>query len=266
MAGTCLKQDSRGILWEANFGERVSKNCSLESQGSHQMLLNLFLKILSTSNAQLFLKCSFLEEGAEAFWYCDGCIGGFSTSEPDRSACIDPWIMNVEEMLSNGSSAFSISVSLVNNLAINKDSYGGSILKLGDALTKVLDKRKNEDIDDNDMFTSNLINSTDLIFGTSTGWKEIVVEEERSGVVSKYLEALDYTGFLWAEKKLTRSRSECNVKNSFLFNNLNLIAKVAEVNENNEIEEECFSFGPGTICIPLTKVQVIIIINKSQHL
>lgn len=172
--------------------------------------------------------------------------------------------MNVEEMLSNGSSAFSISVSLVNNLAINKDSYGGSILKLGDALTKVLDKRKNEDIDDNDMFTSNLINSTDLIFGTSTGWKEIVVEEERSGVVSKYLEALDYTGFLWAEKKLTRS--ECNVKNSFLFSNLNLIAKVAEVNENNEIEEECFSFGPGTICIPLTKVQVIIIINKSQHL
>ena len=227
------------------------------------LLKNVSLKMLSTSNAYLFLKRSFSEEG-EAFWFCDGCIGGFSTSEPDRSACIDPWILDVEEMLSNGSSAFSISVTLVNNLAINKDSYGGSILKIGDALTEVLDKRKNEDIDDNDMFTSNLINSTDLIFGTSTGWKEIVVEEERSGVVSKYLEALDYTGFLWAEKKLTRS--ECNVKKSFLFNNLKLIAKVAEVNENNEIAEECFSFGSGTICIPLTKVQVISSIILSQHL
>ena len=35
-----------------------------------------------------------------ARWFCDGDTGKFSTSEPDRTACIQPWLGNIDKMVS----------------------------------------------------------------------------------------------------------------------------------------------------------------------
>ena len=160
-------------------------------------------------------------------------------------------------MIVNDVPALNLSQSMVDNLSAD-DTVGGSILKLGDILTRVLDRRNNEDILNNNMFTTNIINSTNRIMGSYIGWQEIPGTQQRSEVVSKYLEALDYTGYLWAEKARMKSvsRADCKADQSFLFSDVHLIAKIAKANENNEVDEECFEFGSGTICLPLVQLQV----------
>ena len=98
-----------------------------------------------------------------------------------------------------------------------------------------------------DNFAFNIINSTNSIFASDLGWKEI--SENRTEAVTKYLTALDYTGFLGAKE-----RSACPGNETFNFSKIQLISKVVDRNGSNE--PECFYFGSGSICIPLAQVEV----------
>ena len=230
--GACSRQDSRGIDWFQYFGKTATKNCTFGS--------------------------------GQAFWFCDGCMGDFSTPEPDRSSCIDPWIEEIESMLGY-ETALYISEALLGYLVCDnctESPYAGSFLRLGEnILPRVLDQRRDE-IEGGEgggarnqtkirkgSFTSNIINSTNQIFGSAVGWNEITELETRRQVVTQYLEVLDYTGYLWAKKK-----SGCSAFKSFIFSEIQLISKLVKRKWINETE--CYTFDSGSICIPRTQLEV----------
>lgn len=189
--------------------------------------------------------------GGLASWYCDGCKRDFSTPEPDRTACIDNWVAGVEDMFNTAASSTDISKEIYKNLEDNKNITGGSVVKLTEIFDQLLYKRNEEKDNDNDEFTENFMNSTNSVIGSRTGWSEISNNDTKYKTVSSYLESLDFSAYLWAEKESLRS--VCNENKTFIYSHISVITRVTG-NSPNAAEEECFSFtGQGTICVPVER-------------
>lgn len=72
-------------------------------------------------------------------------------------------------------------------------------------------------------------------------------------IVTSYLQVLDDTGLLWAEKNSSGSGCESNQK--FTVENVSMIVK--KVNKTDmEKNETCFSFYQGSVCLPRGLLQV----------
>merc|ERR1740128_287006 len=223
--GTCERVDSRGVDWMAGYGETIYKNC-FETP----------------------------EEGeGRAFWYCDGCQADFATPEPDRSACIAQWIRDAEESISSGSISTEEATQLiVENVNIDGDSTAGSIEQLSSLMNILLNKRTEEEEEDNEIFSANIINSTNAVFRSRVGWNEFGTDTVKNGVTSTYLKQIDQAGFLWASSAMEDSRrgrprsEDCRSNKTFAYSDLTVIAKTS----SQEIDLECFLFTKnGSICI-----------------
>ena len=67
--GQCQAVDGRGVEWTGEFWSLTVKNCGEGMTG-------------------------------ESFWWCDGCTGTFDTPEPDRSDCVQHWVEDVQDQVS----------------------------------------------------------------------------------------------------------------------------------------------------------------------
>ena len=156
----------------------------------------------------------------------------------------------------NSSTAFDISETIHNGLNESSSTppLGGTILKFGELLPKVLELRRTESnsYNDNDDFTINLVSSINEIFNQSVGWTEISDLKNKSKTVTDYLEALDYTGYLYAIKN---NCSNCSSKKEFKFSNIHLTSRTVEFNIT-ESAKECFYFDSDSICITSKKEEV----------
>ncbi|XP_023345204.1 latrophilin-like protein 1 isoform X3 [Eurytemora carolleeae] len=223
-AGICSEIDSRNKIWHATYDEFAYQNCDFCADPCEN----------------------------QASWFCDRTLGRFNTPEPDRSNCIDPWIANIDEMF-NILTAFDISETIHNGLKelTSTPPLGGTILKFEELLPKVLELRRTESnsYNDNDDFTINLVSSINEIFNQSVGWTEISDLKNKSKTVTDYLEALDYTGYLYAIKN---NCSNCSSKKEFKFSNIHLTSRTVEFNIT-ESAKECFYFDSDPICITSKK-------------
>lgn len=227
--GTCSRNDSRGFLWNGMHGEFAFKTCFTEGR-----------------NAGSSVKLK------HAFWFCDASLGDFNTSEPDRSTCSDPWLDDVEDMLNSDSSAFNISETIHDGLKNSIDGsppVGGTILKLGQILQQLLEIRNTEENSTNNLeFTNYLIFSINTVFNSSVGWIEISDLGTRNQLVTNYLQALDYTGYLYAIKD---NSSNTFTEKKFEFSKIHLISRKVKTNNT-----QCFIFDFGSICFSLKEFQV----------
>ena len=154
----------------------------------------------------------------------------------------------------NSSTAFDISETIHNGLKelTSTPPLGGTILKFGELLPKVLELRRTETSLNNDSFTNNLVYSINEIFNQSVGWTEISDLKNKSKTLTDYLEALDYTGYLYAIKN---NCSNCSSKKEFKFSNIHLTSRTVEFNIT-ESAKECFYFDSDSICITSKKEEV----------
>ena len=220
-AGICSENDSRGEVWNAPYNEFACKNCSSSQQKA---------------------------DSCEAFWFCDGTLGRFNTSQPDRSGCTDPWIDDIDEDMLNSSTAFNLSETINNGLNdTDSPPLAGTILKLGELLPKVLELRRTENSSDNVDFTQNLVYSINEIFSTSVGWTEISDLEIKSKTLTYYLQALDYTGYLYAIKN--NNCCDCSSEKEFEFSKIHLTSRRVDNSDDIKNAKECFNFDSDSICM-----------------
>ena len=220
-AGICSENDSRGEVWIAPYNEFACKNCSSSQQKA---------------------------DSCEAFWFCDGTLGRFNTSQPDRSGCTDPWIDDIDEDMLNSSTAFNLSETINNGLNdTDSPPLAGTILKLGELLPKVLELRRTENSSDNVDFTQNLVYSINEIFSTSVGWTEISDLEIKSKTLTYYLQALDYTGYLYAIKN--NNCCDCSSEKEFEFSKIHLTSRRVDNSDDIKNAKECFNFDSDSICM-----------------
>ena len=152
----------------------------------------------------------------------------------------------------NSSTAFDISETIHNGLNESSSTppLGGTILKFGEILPKVLELRRTES-NSCDNFTNNLVYSINEIFNQSVGWTEISDLKNKSKTLTDYLEALDYTGYLYAIKN---NCSNCTSEKEFKYSNITLTSRTVE--KNNSSAMECFYFDSDSICITSKKEEV----------
>ena len=220
--GTCSRTDSRGVLWTEQYGKMAMQNCrAIPVQ--------------------------------QAFWFCDELLKEFNTTEPDRSNCTDLWIDDIETMDSAEAKAEAIYQELY---TFGNSALGGTISKLGDILLTILNSSRSENIED-PYFSNNIIISINKVFELNpdshgmmvdqftylfTGWKEITDLEKKTKAMTNYLQALDFTGFIKAEKE-TSSVSTWT---------LDLSRKQIFVEKTNLLVrglQSCFDFDHGSICV-----------------
>ena len=200
--GSCSKIDSRGVLWTEQYGKNATQNCP-ETPGQ------------------------------QAFWFCDKLLKEFNTPEPDRSDCTDPWIDKIETMDSAEVKAEAIYQGLY---TYGKTAYGGSILKLGDILLPILNSSSIENTED-PYFSNNIIISINKVFESSTGWKEISDLERKNKSLTSYLQALDLTGFIKADKETSSDYT------------WTLDLSRIKIFVSRSQNASCFNFDDSSICV-----------------
>ena len=205
--GTCNRTDSRNVLWTEQYGKMATQICrAIPVQ--------------------------------QAFWFCDELLKEFNTTEPDRSYCTDLWIDDIETMDSAEAKAEAIYQELY---TFGNSALGGTISKLGDILLTILNSSRSENIED-PYFSNNIIISINKVFESSTGWKEITDLETKSKAMTNYLQALDFTGFIKAEKE-TSSVSTWTLDLS------RIQIFVEKTNLLVHGLQSCFDFDHGSICV-----------------
>ena len=153
----------------------------------------------------------------------------------------------------NSSTAFDISETIHNGLNESSSTppLGGTILKFGELLPKVLELRRTESNSYNDDFTNNLVYSINEIFNQSVGWTEISDLKNKSKTLTDYLQALDYTGYLYAIKN---NCSNYSSEKEFKFSTIHLTSRT--VDNIIKSAKECFYFDSDSICITPKKEEV----------
>ena len=45
------------------------------------------------------LHCRTITVSGEASWFCDGCLARFDSPQPDRSQCVQQWVVDIKEQV-----------------------------------------------------------------------------------------------------------------------------------------------------------------------
>ena len=191
----------------------------------------------------------------QAAWFCDGCSGEFVGVEPDRLQCVDKWIGDIGDQISDPETSSSvIAESILTNLQDNTGPgvTGGGIKTLVSEVGSLLNKRQSEDDREGAKeFTDNLLHSSSLLLDLEVGWNEIQDDEVRFRTSGDILRLVDEIGFMFSQER----DDECeDLEDTFKHTNIELIVRT-----NTTKSDQCFSFSSqGTICLPITAVPEII--------
>ena len=229
--GTCRAQDGRGELWEAKYWSTAERPCG-ESGGMT----------------------------GRAVWFCDGCQGAFSGSQPDRVECVETWVRELDQQIDDQTvSSTQVSASIVSNTnnQTGPGLTGGSILTLTAQFARILDKREAEEGREGQEFVNNMLAATSDLVQLQVGWNEIPDDSQRFQTSSSLLTFIDVLGYQHVKEKQSRSSQCWQEQEVFSTENIILSLHSGDRGESSL----CFDFDeggdgrPGRICVPESRVE-----------
>ena len=226
--GECLQEDGRGESWAGVYWRWTRHPCAPGQQG-------------------------------EAWWFCDGCQGTFSGSQPDRLQCVEQWVRDLQLQIEDPLvTSTEISHNILNNIdnQTGPGLTGGSIVSLVGQYGAILEKRAREGLqEETSEFVTNMLAATSNVIELQVGWNEIAEEDIRYQSSSSILTLIDILGYQHIQERQSR-RSQCSQEDEILkSDNIQLILHSGKKADSSLCFEFAFGGPAGRICIDQSSVE-----------